>query len=64
MLTAKERIAHNMDAPCKNCDRRTETCHDYCKAYKAYDARCKAIREARLEEQRGSIERHHGKEKK
>lgn len=46
-----------MNAPCKNCDRRSVTCHDNCKSYKAFEAERKSIYEARVKEKREAVHR-------
>lgn len=45
------------NAPCKNCSNRTETCHDVCKAYKAYESERKAVSDARVKEKREAVHR-------
>lgn len=47
-----------MEAPCNNCDRRTETCHDYCKEYKKFAEYRQSIRDARAKERREDVPPH------
>lgn len=42
---------------CKNFANRTETCHDVCKAYKAYESEQKAVSDARVKEKREAVHR-------
>lgn len=39
-----------LNAPCKNCPKRTETCHDTCEEYLAYKRNLQAIKTALKQE--------------